>query len=514
MVVSQPEADNLVRDIINGVKIGRSAATESVESANWPSANKLGHKVSEIIRQDLANGKLYGPFSVSPFPHHIISPLGAFLKRDGHSIRLIHDLSFPRGASVNSDIDPEQFSLQYASVDCAVKACRRYSAPVLSKIDIKDAYKAIGIAPADWHLMGFKWALGGESPCYYYSKVLSFGLRSAPALFNQFAHCLELFMAQEGVEDSITRYVDDFLLVTGSYPSACSQLETMIQVARNAGFTIQEAKVTRPCKCLEFLGIIIDVEAWQLRISEQRMAEVRGLLDDWRGAKVMSKRRVLKLVGKLAFAARVVRTGRAFLGRLIGLAKSATSLNHRVRISAAARRDLLWWQDCLASHNGTCMMEPDWSDGEVTHIFTDASNYGFGAVCGDEWIAVAYIGEAAFPATLSINWRELHAAVKSIATWGPSLRGSKVLFHIDNTTTCHVLNKLYSPVPELMELIRTWCTLVEKFKVVVAVVYIATGDNVMADALSRGDHATFATAHGGKPRQVWPEPILYFDRHV
>ena len=131
-----------------------------------------------------------------------------------------------------------------------------------------------------------------------------------------------------------------------------------------------------------------------------------------------------------------------------------------------------------------------------------------------EWIAIAYQGGNSFPGGFSINWRELHAAVKALATWGPSLRGSKVLFHIDNSTTCHVLNKLYSPVSELMELIRAWCILIERFSITVAVVYIPTDENVLADALSRGDLDGFFRSLGGRGRRVWPESFLYFDSLV
>ena len=514
LVVDKDRADSIISDIVEGVSIGRPPAQGVIESRNWPSALEFREKVSEVIQGDLDADKLYGPFSSPPFPRYIVSPLGAFLKRDRSKIRLIHDLSFPKVGSVNSEIDPEQFSLEYSSVDEAVRACRSHSFPFMSKIDLKDAYKAIGIRVADWHLMGFKWSLDGGPDSYFFSKVLSFGLRSAPALFDRFADILVLFMQFQGVQGNIIRYVDDFLLVSKSRAEADSQLAAMISVARQAGFCIQESKITPPSRCVEFLGVIIDLDSSELRISQERIDEVRGLLAQWGGSRVVSKRRILKLVGKLAFAARVVRTGRAFLGRLIGLSKSASALHHRVRISQAARRDLEWWRDCLASHNGTCILEVDWSHGDIRHIFTDASNYGFGCVMDEEWIAIAYQGGNSFPGGFSINWRELHAAVKALATWGPSLRGSKVLFHIDNSTTCHVLNKLYSPVSELMELIRAWCILIERFSITVAVVYIPTDENVLADALSRGDLDGFFRSLGGRGRRVWPESFLYFDSLV
>jgi hypothetical protein len=157
------------------------------------------------------------------------------------------------------------------------------------------------------------------------------------------------------------------------------------------------------------------------------------------------------------------------------------------------------------------MYKEIWSDESCVHIYTDASNSGFGAVYGTEWFALIYAGHLHFLQDYSINFRELHAAVKAMATWGPILTGKAVIFHIDNQAVCGILNKLYSPVAELMDLVRTWCLLVEKYSIQCAVVYIATQDNVLADALSWGNIAEFRSrcidASGG----TWPTPIKYMD---
>ena len=508
------DASRLLDMVHNGVSIGRPPASKIVCSPNWPSAHEFAAKVDEVIRADLVAGKLLGPFVTPPFPAYIVSPLGAFLKRDNTKIRLIHDLSFPVGESVNHMIDPEDFSLQYESVDSAVRACRSYDSPVLAKIDLQDAYKAVGIRKEDWHLMGLKWSLPGYEGEFYFSKVLSFGLRSAPALFDAFAQVIEDVMAQSGVDSRVIRYVDDFLLVAPNHEVAASHLAIMIEVATSAGFSIQPSKVVHPTRVTEFLGIVVDLERGVLRISDERMEEVRGILGKWATARVISKRNLLKLVGKLAFAARVVRTGRAFLGRLIGLAKTARALHHRVRLSASARQDLSWWLECISSHNGTAIVDVDWSVGDIIHVFSDASDFGSGAVCQGEWWSIVYTSESAFCREMSINWRELHAVVKAVATWAPHNPGARVIFHVDNSTACHILNKLYTPVNELMELVRHWCLVVEKYKLSTAVVYISTHDNGMADAISRGELDRFRDLHGGEPVRIWPTPIPYFDRLV
>ena len=460
-------------------------------------------------------GRLYGPFAKPPYAHFIVSPLGAFLKRDKFKVRVIHDLSFPSMGSVNGDIDPADYSLHYSSVDDAARFCNEFEGAFMAKIDLKDAYKHVPVHPSDWHMLGFQWAMINEPVYIYYSKVLNFGLRSAPALFDQFAQALQEFMWYKGATKRIVRYVDDFLIVEGSKSECARSLQVALTTSTDSGFTVQHSKVTPPAKVIEFLGIIIDSQMGELRISEDRIVEVKGILAGWLDKRVGTKRSLLSLIGKLAFAARVVRTGRAFLGRLIALSKKAKYLHYKVRLSRQARADILWWHKCLVSHNGTCLYNVDWSTGQVIHVYTDASNIGFGGLCRGEWFAHLYKGQSESLATMSINWRELHAAIKAMASWAPDLAGEKIIFHIDNMAVCGILNKLYTAVEELMELVRHWCLLLERHSLLVAIVYISTTDNIEADHLSRDKIEKFFEVTGLSPAgRIWPATVPYFNSAI
>ena len=513
-VYDSEKASQLFYDVVNGVTIGRPPADSSIISPNWPSATQFHDQVDKVVSEDLALGRLHGPFSESPFEFCIVSPLGAFLKRDRVKVRLIHDLSYPQGRSVNSAIDPDEYSLHYTSVDNAVEACGRVDHAVLANIDLKDAYKSVGVRPDDWHLLGFSWDLPGVGPRLYFSRVLSFGLRSAPALFDQFASAVEAFMVHEGVDSQIIRYVDDFLVVSSSPSQAREDIAKMVRVARLAGFVIQDEKVTGPTRIIQFLGIVIDLDRNELRISEERVSEVKAMLTEWADRTSASKRKLLRLVGKLAFAARVVRSGRAFIGRLIALAKSVKPLHHHVRLSAAARKDIQWWRDCLDAHNGTSTLAVDWDSPDVLHVYTDASGTGCGAVWDRHWFALTYTGQMAFALNYSINWRELHVAVRALATWAADLADQRVIFHIDNSAAGCIISRLYTPIADLMELLRQWCLILERHRIRVAVKYIATADNTLADALSRGDIAKFAQLHGTPSHRVWPQPIKFYEALV
>ena len=478
---------SLLDQITGGVRIGRSPADSQVISPNWPSAFEHRDKVSEIIRDDLEAGRLYGPFSEPPFQNFIVSPLGAFTKRNSSKIRLIHDLSFPHKKSVNDLIDKEEFSLSYSSVEDASHVCRGLGpGPVyMAKLDLENAFKHIFVDPADWHLLGFSWPDPDGCNKFYFSKVLNFGLRSSPYLFDLFASALLEFMHLRGVPRTVIRYVDDFIVIAPSAQKCQEYLDIMLQTCRDSGFSVQPSKVTVPSTVTEFLGIVIDTELQQLRISAERLTELSEELQAWLGAKKATKRKLLSLIGKLSFAAAVVRTGRAFIGRLLGASKAAQALHHHVKLNEEARADLSWWASCIASHNGVSYYNPSWSHDGVVHIFTDASNTACGGVCGREWFQVAYLGTFAKLLEHSINWREFHAVLAALATWASDLRGKTVVFHVDNMVVCHILNSLYSPVKKLMQFARSWCLLIEEYNIMAAVVYIDTVSNLDADDLSR-----------------------------
>ena len=67
---------------------------------NLKSASNFEQKVTAAITKEMERGRTSGPFERSPFHITHCSPLGAVVKTDS-SVRIILDLSQPRGAAVN-----------------------------------------------------------------------------------------------------------------------------------------------------------------------------------------------------------------------------------------------------------------------------------------------------------------------------------------------------------------------------------------------------------------------------
>ena len=144
-------------------------------------ANK--QKVTDAIEKELFRGHTAGPFTIPPFDDLHCSPIGAVIKKDD-TCRLIMDLSQPKGWSIDENICKEDFSVQYTHFDRATdlvfeagKSC------LISKVDIKHAFRLIPVRKSDWKLLGI---IGGKG-IFFVDVRLSFGLRSSPGIFNRFA---------------------------------------------------------------------------------------------------------------------------------------------------------------------------------------------------------------------------------------------------------------------------------------------------------------------------------------
>ena len=100
-------------------------------------------------------------------------------------------LSAPVGSSVNDFIPRDKYSLQYSLVDDAIRLLQQHGkGALMAKTDVKQAFRLLPVRREDWPLLEIKWQ--GQ---YYVDKCLTFGLRSAPFLFNRMAKAFEWILA-------------------------------------------------------------------------------------------------------------------------------------------------------------------------------------------------------------------------------------------------------------------------------------------------------------------------------
>ena len=77
---------------------------------NHASAIEFHDHVQHFIDTELSYHALAGPFEVNPLPHNLVrSPLQTVPKRNSSKRRVVMDLSYPSGQSVNSGIPKGQY---------------------------------------------------------------------------------------------------------------------------------------------------------------------------------------------------------------------------------------------------------------------------------------------------------------------------------------------------------------------------------------------------------------------
>ena len=138
--------------------------------------------------------------------------------------RIITHLSFPEGNSVNSYIDPELSSVSYSSLDNIFDKINELGNNVLlSKMDIKSAFRLLPIYPGDFGLMGIY--VDGN---YLVDKCLPMGCSISCRLFESFSRFIEWVVVTPSGMSSIDHFLDDFIFMGSEITNECSKNDVSI----------------------------------------------------------------------------------------------------------------------------------------------------------------------------------------------------------------------------------------------------------------------------------------------
>ena len=481
-------ATYLAHGLSHGFHIGFSRASSSLRSAtrNHPSSEEKPSVITDQLREELRLNRLMGPVPQALVSHVHTSPIGLVPKPHSDKWRLIVDLSFPRGHSVNDGISQASCSLQYASLDSAVDIIMHLGRGTqLVKLDLANAYRMVPVHPDDQPLLGIHWQ--GST---FIDRALPFGLRSSPKIFNAVADLLAWVLHCEGVLHVI-HYLDDFLVFERPGSSTASTIRTHIESTfSRIGAPIAHHKTEGPATMLTFLGIQIDTDQFQLSLPEDKIQRLQNLLHHWGTRKACTRKDLESLLGHLSHAATVIRPGRIFLRTLFSLLSRVSNPSHFIRLNQEARADIAWWQ-CLLQHwNGRSFFPLPTPS---RHLYSDASgSFGCGALCPCQktWFQLQWprawdeVGIAA---------KELVPIVLAAALWGPTWSRDHVCFHSDNEAVVTIIQKRHAKQPILNHLLRCLFFYASVFQFSFSALHIPGVLNVAADAISRNNLALLSS---------------------
>ena len=479
-----------VEYVIQGLELGFRIGFDGMHplrsaSRNMASAYAAPQVVSDYLQAEVALGRILGPLS-RPLNGLVVSKFGVIPKK--HQVgkwRLILDLSSPEGASVNDGISKDLCSVKYPYFDQAAKLIMEAGVgALLSKIDIKHAYRIVPVHPEDWTLLGMQWQ--GQ---YFMDTHLPFGLRSAPKIFTAVADSLQWILIQQGVPTNI-HYLDDFLFIEklGTQSTALTHACALMGIL---GVPTAPHKVEGPSTRLTFLGIELDTTTLTARLPEDKLHRLTATLQAWGDRKQCLKQELLSLIGVLQHASAVVRFGRAFLRSMIELSKTVKALHHHIRLNREFWTDLQWWRAFTPTLNGRCFLLPALQAAPDEDVFTDASgSWGCDGMWRNEWFQFQW---APSWASTNITAKELTPIVLAAILWGHCWGGKAMRFRCDNQAIVHCIQAGSSKEPFVAQLLRGLFMLAACRDFHPVAVHIAGLDNGPADSLSRNALSLFTS---------------------
>ena len=478
-------ASYILAGIQYGFRIGFSHRQQLVPAIrNAPSATEHPEVVEQYLTEEISAGRIIGPFSEDDIPGIQISRMGVIPK--GHTPgrwRLITDLSFPPGSSVNDGIDSELCSLQYTSVEKVARVAQRLGrGKLLAKLDVQAAYRLVPIHPDDRPLLGVRW---GDA-CYF-DGMLPFGLRSAPKIFTSVADSLEWCLRQSGVTH-IDHYLDDYITMGAPGTSECQHnLSIMLDKCEALGVPIAPEKLVGPSSCLTFLGIEIDTDEGVMRLPAEKLARIQSQVCSWSQRQVCRRRQLESLIGLLQHACRVVRPGRSFLRHMISLLSHSYRPYHHICLTKQFRADLCWWHTFLPAWNGVFVLPPQ-SQPSACFASDASGQWGCGAWWDARWFQFRWPQSAT---SYHISFLELVAVLMACAVWGPMWRGRTVLCWCDNQAAVCAIAARSCQDAKMMHLLRCLFFLEAFCQFELVASHVPGIYNGLADDLSRNRLSSF-----------------------
>jgi len=440
-------------------------------------------ELADKLNVEIERGCIIGPFKHAPTPDLVTSPVCVVPKPNG-KWRLIFNLSFPIGNSVNDSIPDHLKSVSYCTVNDAVRFIvnnPRYS--TLCKLDLKDAYRMVPIKRADWKYLGMY--VSGE---YLVDRCLPMGAASSCQIFQRISDAISYSMsAVISVPHRIFNYLDDFLIITESVTTGDIALAEVTAMVSSTNLPVSHEKTVHPCGKLVFLGIVIDAQGMSLSIPLDKRIKILADLQEFILLARPKVRRWQSVLGQLNHVSQVVLAGRAHMNSLYGAMKGIMSANVNVRrrVPRHCKADLALWADFLSDDRLSkpfSMICPSVTPSH--HLWTDASSLlGYGGTCGSRWFYGSWPDQSF--SKLGMSLLELYPIFAAIIMWTDEFSDDVLVVHTDNEALVPILSKLYSRDSNISAVLRPLALQCMKYNICIQPMHVAGKDNVAADLLSR-----------------------------
>ena len=187
------------------------------ERRNHKGAREYPNFIDKYLERETSAHRIMGPFESNPLSAPlIVSPMNSVPKASStDERRVIVDLSWPHGASVNDGISKDVYlgeliNLHYASVQQVCEMVIEVGRGAhIYKRDLRHAYRQIPVDPRDYKYLGYFW-----NNSLYFDTALAMGQRNAAMACSRTTKAVMYMHAADGYTG--TSYLDDLIGV--EYP--------------------------------------------------------------------------------------------------------------------------------------------------------------------------------------------------------------------------------------------------------------------------------------------------------
>ena len=217
---------------------------------NHSSATQYSQSVSKYLATETNHKAILGPFKTSPVDNLHCSPMLTRPKSGSTSRRVIVDLSWPHGNSVNDLVCNDSylgtsFKLTFPSVDDITARVRKLDGNcLLYKVDLQRAFRHLKLDPRDICNTGLRFM----DECYIDTAV-PFGYRHGSVLMQRVTDSIRCIMHKRGY--FIVNYIDD--LIGCDKPQVAREAYKFLKnLIVQLGLVISEEKLFAPQTCIPF----------------------------------------------------------------------------------------------------------------------------------------------------------------------------------------------------------------------------------------------------------------------
>ena len=365
--------------------------------------------------------------------------------------------------------------------------------------DIDGAYPVLPLAPRVWKYM-YVWWFDVDRPLedqvrpntLYVHVFGDFGTSPMPGVWDKFFRCVKAMAQLDGVLKSpMPHYVDDNSLIGPDADLLDEEARELGLYLIKCGLKFKTLKSRHAAMVQLVLGFWWDSHNRTRALEKEKLHEYLECFRAFSLQRSASLHDLQVVIGRMHRATLTMPPGSTvFLARLIALTRGLTQPWQRKRITAGARDDVLAIVSVLTSNHGKGYFDTThlpWAPDVYTDAMKDSRTaaWGWCSTCGTYDFGV--FGSA--KKRKHIDELEGFAVLQLAKSIGKNWFGKRVRVWIDNSAFCYSLAKGRSKVERLTNIIRQLYQLSAEYNCILVPSWIATEENIGADALSRNDES-------------------------